>query len=70
MGYKMNYTQRTKRDDNVRYVWEDGELKRKYVVLETSNGVYLSDEKVLNPSKRPELYYKDAVFRTEAEARG
>lgn len=66
----MEYRQDTPKEDNVRYVWEDGELKRKYVVLETSNGVYLSDEKVLNPSKRPELYYKDAVFRTEAEARG
>ena len=66
----MEYRQDTPKEDNVRYVWEDGELKRKYVVLETSNGVYLSDEKVLNPSKRPDLYYKDAVFRTEAEARG
>lgn len=66
----MEYRQDTPKEDNVRYVWEDGELKRKYVVLETSNGVYLSDEKVLNPSKRPGLYYKDAVFRTEAEARG
>ena len=66
----MEYRQDTPKEDNARYVWEDGELKRKYVVLETSNGVYLSDEKVLNPSKRPELYYKDAVFRTEAEARG
>lgn len=66
----MQYTQRTNRDDDVRYVWEDGRLKKKYVVLETINGVYLSDEKVLNPSKRPQLYYKDAVFKTEAEARG
>lgn len=66
----MEYKQDTPKEDNTRYVWEDGELKKKYVVLETSNGVYLSDEKVLNPSKRPDLYYKDAVFRTEAEARG
>lgn len=66
----MEYRQDTPKEDNVRYVWEDGELKKKYVVLETSNGVYLSDEKVLNPSKRPDLYYKDAVFKTEAEARG
>lgn len=66
----MEYRQDTPKEDNVRYVWEDGELKKKYVVLETSNGVYLSDEKVLNPSKRPQLYYKDAVFKTEAEARG
>lgn len=66
----MEYRQDTPKENNVRYVWEDGELKKKYVVLETSNGVYLSDEKVLNPSKRPDLYYKDAVFRTEAEARG
>ena len=66
----MEYRQDTPKEDNVRYVWEDGELRKKYVVLETSNGVYLSDEKVLNPSKRPGLYYKDAVFRTEAEARG
>lgn len=66
----MEYRQDTPKEDNVRYVWEDGELKKKYVVLETSNGVYLCDEKVLNPSKRPQLYYKDAVFKTEAEARG
>lgn len=66
----MHYTQGSQRNDNVRYVWEDGELKKKYVVLETSNGVYLSDEKVLNPSKRAQLYYKDAVFKTEAEACG
>lgn len=66
----MQYTQRTNRDNKVRYVWEDGKLKKKYVVLETSNGVYLSDDKVLNPSKRAQLYYKDAVFKTEAEARG
>lgn len=66
----MEYRQDTPKEDNVRYVWEDGKIKKKYVVLETSNGVYLSDEKVLNPSKRPGLYYKDAVFRTEAEARG
>lgn len=66
----MEYRQDTPKEDNVRYVWEDGELKKKYVVLETSNGVYLSDDKVLNPSKRPQLYYKDAVFKTEAEARG
>lgn len=66
----MEYKQDTPKENNVRYVWEDGELKKKYVVLETSNGVYLSDDKVLNPSKRPQLYYKDAVFKTEAEARG
>lgn len=66
----MEYRKDTPKEDNARYVWEDGRLKKKYVVLETSNGVYLSDEKVLNPSKRAQLYYKDAVFKTEAEARG
>lgn len=66
----MEYKQDTPKENKVRYVWEDGELKKKYVVLETSNGVYLSNEKLLNPSKRAQLYYKDAVFKTEAEARG
>ena len=66
----MKYTILSRAESPERYVWEDGELRKKYVVLETSNGVYLSDEKVLNPSKRPELYYKDAVFLTEEEARG
>lgn len=66
----MQYTQRTKRDNKVRYVWEDGELKKKYVVLETDNGIYLRDKKIMDGGERAKWYYKEAVFKTEAEARG
>lgn len=66
----MEYRQDTPKENKVRYVWEDGELKKKYFVLETDNGIYLRDKKIMDGGERANWYYKEAVFKTEAEARG
>lgn len=64
----MKYTILSRAESPERYVWEDGVLKKKYVVSETDDGVYLADAKTINATIQPKFFYKSAVFHTQEEA--
>ena len=64
----MKYTILSRAESPERYVWEDGVLKKKYVVSETDDGVYLADTKTINATIQPKFFYKSAVFHTPEEA--
>ena len=64
----MKYRVKGVQNNTERYVWEDGVLKKKYVVSETDDGVYLADTKTINATVQPKFFYKSAVFHTPEEA--
>ena len=64
----MKYTILSRAESPERYVWEDGVLKKKYVVSETDDGVYLADTKTINATVQPKFFYKSVVFHTPEEA--
>ena len=58
----MKYTILSRAESPERYVWEDGVLKKKYVVSETDDGVYLADTKTINATVQPKFFLQVRRF--------
>lgn len=65
---KINYKQNPQKDDGVRYVREDGEVRKKYVAHEWGDYVFLRDTQTIDPNNTPIPYPSWAVFKNQDEA--